>query len=150
MLLTSGQISMGISSGIGKCATQINVHPLTAPSLPLHVLAFPLRLCTPTANCAQPPSSHQAARTTRGDPKPGASETFWHPAGTLLLRQIPFQEYTQGRLGEGWVRADYKKPCRSLQCCHAFRCARATREYGAEDHLLSEVLGRAKVGKRAS
>lgn len=150
MLLTSGQISMGISSCIGNSAIKINIHPLTAPSFPLHVIAFPLRLCTPTADRAQPSSSHQAARTTRGDPEPGPSETFRHPAGTLLLRQIFIQEYTEGRLGEGWICADYKKPCRGLQCCHAFRCARAAGKYGPENNLLSEVLGRAEVGKGAS
>jgi len=146
MLLTSGQISMGISSCVGKSAAENDLHLVTGLSLLVHVIAFPLRLCTTTTDCTQPTSSNQAASTTRGDSKPGPSETFWHPTRTFLLRQIPVQKYTQGRLGEGWVRADCKKSCRSLQRCHAFRCARATGKYGPEDNLLSEVLERAEIG----
>jgi len=150
MLLTSGQISMGISSCIGKSTVETDIHLMTSPSFPVHVIAFPLRIRTAAADRAQSTSSNQTASPTRGDPKPGPSETFRHPAGTLLLRQILVQKYTQGRLGEGWVRADCKKSCRSLQRCHAFRCARATGKYGPEDNLLSEDLERAEIGTRTS
>jgi len=111
MLLTSGQISMGISSCVGKSAAKTDLRLVTGLSFPLHVFAFPLRIRTTAADCAQPTGSNQAASTTRCDPKPGPGETFWHPTRTLLLRQIPVQKYTQGRLGEGWVRASYKKSC---------------------------------------
>lgn len=146
MLLTSGQISMGISSCVGKSAAEINIQLVTGLSLPFHVIAFPLRVRTSTTDRTQPTSSHQTAFAALSNPKPGLSETFGHPAGTLLLRQVPVQEHTQGRLGEGWVRADYKKSCRSLQCGHAFRCARATGKLGPADNFLSEIMGRAEIG----
>lgn len=150
MLLTSGQISMGTSSCIGKSAAKTDIHLVTVPSFPIHVIAFPLRLCITTTDCTQPTSSNQAASSTRCDSKPGLSETFRHPARTFLLRQIPLQKHTQGWLGEGWICPDCKKSCRSLQRCHALRCARATREHGPEDNFLSENLERAEIGAKAS
>lgn len=85
MLLTSGQISVAISSGVGKppltpTSPPLHLNLLTTRSLHLHNAPLPLRLHTATANRAlsptrpAPSSSSPHARRPRHK-QPRAAET---------------------------------------------------------------------------
>ena len=156
MLLTSGQLSVAISSGVGK-----SLHFLAFPSpgrappgppslvsliqrsLHLHNPLVPLRLRTAATNR----TLHTARPTPTSSPRnphhqPGAAETFRATARLRrrrrVLREISGQEQAAGRVGQGSVCAAGATAFGSVRGGNGDAGGGAGGKHGAADHPISE------------
>lgn len=90
MLLTSGQISMTISSCVGKSPVERSRNIANHPqSVSIHILAIPFWLYSTTADSPEYTSRHQTTTTyseTLRRRMAGYREVLWRPWRTPVLR----------------------------------------------------------------
>ena len=128
MLVTSGQISVAISSGIGE---GLVLRALTSTdyeivSLCVYDSSISLRLCPPATD--YPLSSRvytsEGRPTTCDGLEPEACKTFWPPTWSFALRPIPRFRPTERRMGQSRLHTASEKPHARVQRTHDICIAR--------------------------
>lgn len=163
MLLTSGQISMTISSCVGK----FHIHQLSfqqpgisptlrlidAQSIHIHISSLPLRLRPPTANSPQSPSSPSPSPPTPHQLNPPHE----HPRPPLrptprlkrlcILPILPHRQFPPHQLDQSRLHPTRPLPRARLQRRHALRGPRAPKKPRAARALLPPHVGPARYSR---